>query len=233
MELYDVMRTAFSARQFTDEPVPDDILGRILENARFAPSGGNRQGAHVIVVRDPATKEAIGQLAIPAAKRYGAQVRGGENPWNTVFPTTVDRATIEATIPPPQLVETYGRAPVVLVVCIDLSVVASVDSELERIGVISGASIYPLVWNILLGLRNEGFGGALTTMPIMEEPRLQALLGMPAYVAVAAVFPMGRPIKQLTKLRRKAVPEFVTHERWIGVRQLRGFNRQNAKAPRP
>ena len=127
MELYDVMRTAFSARQFTDEPVPDELLARILEHARFAPSGGNRQGAHVIVVRDQATKDAIGKLAIPAAVHYSAQVQAGENPWNTIVPSLVDAATIAATPPPPALVETYGRAPVVLVVCVDLSVVASVD----------------------------------------------------------------------------------------------------------
>ena len=216
MELYDVMRTAFTARQFTDDPVPDAVLGRILENARFAPSGGNRQGAHVIIVRDGPAKRAIGQLAIPAAKRYSAQIRAGESPWNTVTPTAVDQATIDATTPPPPLVETYARAPVVLVVCVDLSVVASVDSDLDRVGVISGASIYPFVWNILLAARNEGYGGALTTMPIKEEPRLQALLGIPKHVAVAALLPMGRPVKQLTKLRRKSVAEFVTHERWDG-----------------
>jgi nitroreductase len=216
MELYDVMRTAFAARQFTDEPVPDTVLGRVLENARFAPSGGNRQGGHVIVVRNGATKEAIGQLAIPAAKRYSAQMRAGENPWNTVIPTTVDQATIEATVPPASLVETYRHAPVVLVVCVDLAVVASVDSGLDRIGIVGGASIYPLVWNILLALRNEGYGGALTTMPIKEEPRLQALLGIPDHVAIAAVIPMGRPVKQLTRLRRRPVAEFATQERWDG-----------------
>ena len=216
MELYEVMRTAFSAREFRDEAVPDEVLIRILENARFAPSGGNRQGGHVIVVRDAATKAAIGELAAPAAKRYAAQVAAGESPWNTIVPPGVSAATIAATQAPAGLVKTYERAPVVLVVCVDLRVVASVDSELERVGVISGASIYPLVWNILLAARNEGYGGALTTMPIGEERRLQALLGIPEYVAVAAVLPLGRPVTQLTKLRRKPVSDFVVRERWGG-----------------
>ena len=218
MELYEVMRTAFSAREFRDEAVPDEVLVRILENARFAPSGGNRQGGHVIVVRDAATKAAIGELAAPAAKRYAAQVAAGESPWNTIVPPGVSAATIAATQAPAGLVKTYERAPVVLVVCVDLRVVASVDSELERVGVISGASIYPLVWNILLAARNEGYGGALTTMPIGEERRLQALLGIPEYVAVAAVLPLGRPVTQLTKLRRKPVSDFVVRERWGGER---------------
>ena len=89
MELYDVMRTTFAARQFTADPVPDALLHRILDHARFAPSGGNRQGGRVIVVRDPATKDALAALSAPAAKRYTAQVQAGESPWNTIDPTAV------------------------------------------------------------------------------------------------------------------------------------------------
>src|SRR5262245_30071101 len=158
MELYDVMRTTFSAREFTDDPVRDDVLVRILENARFAPSGGNRQGGRVIVVRDQATKERIADLAGTAARRYAAQLAAGESPWNTVPTSRLDAATIAATPVPPVLHEPYRRAPVLLVVCVDLRLVASIDMELDRIGIASGASIYPLAWNILLAARAEGYG---------------------------------------------------------------------------
>ena len=80
MELREVLRTTFSAREFTDEPLPDSALREMLELARFAPSGGNRQGARVIVVRDAAAKARIAELAAPAAKRYMAQSRAGESP---------------------------------------------------------------------------------------------------------------------------------------------------------
>jgi nitroreductase len=216
MELYEAMRTAFSAREFTDDPVPDQVLRRILENARFAPSGGNRQGGRVIVVRDQATKDRIADLAGTAARRYAAQVAAGESPWNTVTVSKVDDATVAATPVPPTLHEPYRRAPVLLVVCLDLRVVASIDKELGRIGIASGASIYPLAWNILLAARNEGYGGTLTTMPIAEEPAMRELLGIPEYGAVCAVIPLGKPVKQLTKLRRKRVEDFVTRERWDG-----------------
>ena len=59
MDLSDVMRTTGAVRRFTDDPLPDEVLERILDNARFAPSGGNRQGTHVIVVRDPQTRERL------------------------------------------------------------------------------------------------------------------------------------------------------------------------------
>ena len=86
MELDEAMRTTFACRDFTDDPVPDETIYKLLEVARFAPSGGNRQGNRVIVVRDPATRARLAELAEPAAKRYAAQVKRGESPWNTVHP---------------------------------------------------------------------------------------------------------------------------------------------------
>ena len=217
MELYDVMRTTFSAREFTDDPLTDATLYAILDNARFAPSGGNRQGWHVIVVRDQATRQALAALTAPAAKRYAAQLAAGESPWNTIETTSVDAATIERTPAPARLTEPFLKAPVVLVVGVDLKVVASLDQNLQRIGVISGASIYPFAWNILLAARHEGYAGTITTLTVDQEPQLQELLGIPSHVAVCAVMPLGKPVKQLSKLRRKPVQEFATRERWDGT----------------
>ncbi len=217
MDLHEAMRTTFAARDFTADPVPDAALFRILDAARFAPSGGNRQGWRVIVVRDAGTKAKLAELTAPAAKRYAAQQQRGENPWNTIDPPGVDAKTIEATVPPTRLTDSMLNAPVVLVICVDLKVVASTDQNLERVGVVSGASIYPFAWNVLLAGRQEGYGGTITTLAIAEEPKLQALLGLPAHVAVAAVMPMGRPARLLTKLKRKAVSEFAMRERWGGA----------------
>jgi nitroreductase len=214
MDLYLAMRTAFSAREFTDELVPDEVIERVLDHARFAPSGGNRQGWHIIVVREPATKLAIAELAIPAAKRYMAQVRAGEGPWSSLYPPTPTTAEIEAAPVSPTLINPTRDAPVLLVVCVDLGLVASIDQDLDRVGVASGASIYPFAWNILLGFRNEGYGGVLTTMPIAMEPQLKELLGLPENIAVAAVMPVGRPRHRLTRLSRKPVSEFLHNERW-------------------
>lgn len=216
MELYDVMRTTFAAREFTGEPLSDKVLDRILENARFAPSGGKRQAGHVIVVRDQQTREGLIAAAQPGARRYFAQIMAGESPWNPVTPTQVDQETIDATTVPASVAETLRTASVVLVVCVDLRLVAATDQELNRVGVISGASVYPLAWNILLAARAEGFGGTLTTMAVAQEPKVRELLGIPETYAVAAVLPIGKPIKQLTRLRRNAIEEFVTLERFDG-----------------
>ena len=85
-----------------------------------------------------------------------------------------------------------------------------------RAGVISGASIYPFVWNILMAARHEGFGGTITTLAAAAESEVQALFNIPTEFAVAAVIPLGRPVKQLTKLKRLPVEEMVTREQFDG-----------------
>jgi nitroreductase len=84
IELYDVMRTTFAVREFTDDPLPDPVLYRVLDNARFAPSGGNRQGTHIVAVRDAALRERLAGLTDPGARRYFAQAAAGESPWTPI-----------------------------------------------------------------------------------------------------------------------------------------------------
>jgi nitroreductase len=216
MDLYDVMRTTPAVREFTDEPLPDQTLHRILDHARFAPSGGNRQGVRIIVVRDQQTRERLAELNEPAVRRYVAQIKAGQSPWNSLEPPIPTDEEIAATDVPESFTKPVLTAGAVLVVCVDLGVVASTDQLLDRVGVISGASVYPMVWNILLAARNEGFGGTITTMAAAEEPAVRGLLGIPDEYAVAALLPIGKPVKQLTKLRRNEVEEFVTRETFDG-----------------
>jgi nitroreductase len=68
----------------------------------------------------------------------------------------------------------------------------------------------------LLAARNEGYGGNLTTMVIPEEPGLQALLGIPETYAVAAVLPLGKPARQVSKLTRRPVSDLAVRERFDG-----------------
>ncbi len=216
MDLFEAMRTTFACRDFTADPVSDATLYEIFENARFAPSGGNRQGNKAIIIRDAATKAELSKLSEPGARRYIAQVKAGESPWNTVHPTRVTDADIAATPAPAVLTRPFIAAPVVIVFTVDLGLVASLDQFLDRVGVISGGSVYPFIWNVLLAARAAGLGGTITTLAVAQEARIRDLLGIPENHAVAAVMPLGRPAKQLTKLKRNPVEEIVTLERFDG-----------------
>ena len=219
MDLYEVMRTTPAVREFTGDPIPDDVLMRILDHARFAPSGGNRQGAHLVLVRDHHIRVLnadSGELNKPAVRRYVAQIKAGQSPWNALEPPAPSQDEIDATDVPAQFTEPVLRAAVVVVVLVDLGVVAAMDQDLERVGIVGGASVYPLVWNVLLAARNEGFGGTITTMASAEEAGVRELLGVPERYAVAAVLPLGKPVRQLTRLKRQPIEEFVTWDRYDG-----------------
>jgi nitroreductase len=216
MDLYEVMRTTAAVREFTDDPLPDDVLHTILDNARFAPSGGNRQGTRIVIVRDTATRERLVEITKPGARRYHAQRHAGETPWSAYAESRVTDEEVDRTPVPATVIEPVRKAAVVLVVCVDLRAVAALDKDLDRVGMVAGASVYPFVWNVLLAARNEGFGGTITTMAVAEEPALKELLGIPDPYAVAAVVPLGKPVKQLTKLTRAEVGELTHLEHWKG-----------------
>ena len=109
MELYDVMRTTFACREFTGEPVPDSVLHRIIDNARFAPSGGNRQGWRIINITDPAKKDRLAYLSLATATRYLLQMKAGESPLNTIHPSAVtDDQVMQAEAPEWLVAHTYA-----------------------------------------------------------------------------------------------------------------------------
>ena len=211
------MRTTLACREFTGEPVPLDVLHRILDKARFAPSGGNRQCCRIINISDASLKNQLADLSIPTATRYLLEVQAGENPLNTVQASAISDQQVSQSESPDWLVAHIRHAPTLLVITVDLSLVASMDKDLERIGLVSGGSIYPLAWNILLAARNEGYGGTMTTWGVAAEPAVQKLLNIPSSWAVAAIMPLGKPVKQLTRLKRKPVSEILFTDRWDGA----------------
>ncbi|MEH6571514.1 MAG: nitroreductase family protein, partial [Halioglobus sp.] len=172
------------------------------------------QGWRIINVADTAKKERIAQLSLPTATRYLLEKQAEENPLNTINPSAITNEQVAQAEAPEWLVAHIHNAPTLLVVTVDLSLIASMDKDLDRIGLISGGSIYPLAWNILLAARNEGYGGTMTTWGVGEEPEIQALLDIPPHWAVATIMPLGKPVKQLTKLKRKPVEDILFTDSW-------------------
>jgi nitroreductase len=208
MELYEAMRSTFAARHYLDEQIPDEVLFRMLDNARFAPSGGNRQGWRLLVIKNKDIRRQLKGILEPTIKQYKTQAMNGETPFCSIGVSSVTSEAIDKMSPSFPLVDEIEDAPVLLVICVDLSLVTSFDKDLDRVGVISGASIYPFAWNILLAARNEGLGGVLTTFLAHQEEAVKSLLDVPKNYAVAALLGIGKPVKQLTKLKRYPVASF-------------------------
>ncbi|MBO0730514.1 MAG: nitroreductase family protein [Acidimicrobiaceae bacterium] len=227
MDLRTAMRTTPATRVFTSDPVPDNVVYEILDDARFAPNGGNRQAWHVIVVRDAATKRRIAELYELGTREYAAHAEAGLVPFvasealerqrfGEPYHAAVDLDAARQVPSANGVPEYMANAPVLLVLTIDLSAIPAVDTGLERLSIAGGASIYPFAHNILLAARARGYGGHITTLLARQEPELRSLLHIPPEQALATMLPIGRPEKEITRLRRLPVEAFVTKERADG-----------------
>jgi nitroreductase len=216
-DLRTALRTTASVRDFLPDPVDDQTLARVLDTARFAPSGGNRQGWHVVVVQDPATRRAVRDLYLPGWYEYLAMAGAGLTPWAPV----TDREREAAAVATAQPIETgfadhLDEVPVLLVLFADLRALAAVDRDGDRFTFAVGASVYPFAWNLLLAARLEGLAGVITTMCIKREHEMKALFDAPDEYALAAVIAMGKPVKQPTLLRRAPIESFTTVDSLTG-----------------
>lgn len=221
MDFSTVIRTTGAHRDFVDEDVPDEALHQMLEAARFAPSGGNRQGWRVIVVRDPSARRRLRELYQLSWREYVAHVvedqvpfaPGPDRRWRE---PAVDLEAACAIERPNDFADHLDQVPVLLLVVVDLTALAVLDNGLDRQSIVGGGSVYPFVHNVMLAARAQGYGGVMTTAICRQEEAVRELFGIPDPWAVASLVALGRPVKQLTRLRRQPVEEFTVVDRFDG-----------------
>ena len=190
MGLYEAMRTLRAVRRLRPDPIPDDVLRRVLEAATWAPTGGNRQPWRIIVVKDPVRKKRLGEL-------YGQSWAAYIKRYRTLPPDTPqavreksDRVVRAGTY----LATHFHEIPVIAIFCFDPTQLAVTDAKLDRVSVVGGGSIYPAVENLLLACRAEGLGCVLTTLLCESEPEIRQMLAIPQPWATAAAIPIGYPV---------------------------------------
>ena len=212
MDLYQTMRNAPATRRFRSEPVAREVLLRVLDAARFAPSGGNRQGWRVIAVEEARTRRALRDLYWPHWRAYLEYTGAAQMLAN---PDDHDPARIRALRQADAFADRLHEVPLHLVVCVRIADLAITDAELDRPSIVGGASVYPFVQNILLALRAEGLGASLTTLLIPAEPEVKRLLSIPDEIAVAAYVAVGHRADPWPQaLTRRPVADFAFSERY-------------------
>jgi len=224
MELRQAMTTTPATREFSDEPLPDATLYHILDAARFAPNGGNRQAWHVTVVRDQQARDRLADLWELAQREDHAFYNAGLVPfvaseayWRnppggpSVQPIDLEEARrtplegARGTTP-----ATIRAASVLLAVTLDLTKVTAMDSGLGRFSICGGGSVYPFAHNVLLAARDAGYGGVITTVLVRREQEVKEMLRIPEDHVLACTIPLGKPKRQVTRLRRNRVEDFTT-----------------------
>src|SRR5690349_9651638 len=201
MELTEAMRTTGTCRYFRPDPVPDDVLRAAFDVARFGPQGGNRQPVRWVVVRDAATKQALADLYLPPWKAYLAGIGTGE-----VSVGALPKAVRDAD----WFADHLAEVPAIVVCCAEVAGLHPTDTELGRLSVVGGGSIYPTVQNLCLALRDQGVGTAFTTLLCLSEPHVRELLAIPDGFLTACHIAVGYPERPFpTALTRTPVEEIV------------------------
>jgi nitroreductase len=211
IDLFEAMSTLRAVRRLRTDPIPDDLLRKVLTAATWAPSGGNRQPWRFVVLRDPAKKKALRDLYLPHWTTYETAHRPAleklPEPDRSRMGRNYDTAR--------HLAEHFHEAPVIVVVCVHLPDLAITDAKLDRPSVVGGGSIYPAVQNLLLACRALGLGATLTTLLCTEEPKVRELLGIPPSFVTAAHVPIGYPEgRGHGPLSRKPVEKVAFLDRW-------------------
>ena len=191
-DLYEMMSTLRAVRRLRPDPIPADVLDRVLQAACWAPTGGNTQPWRVVVVRSAERKAALAALYAPEWQKYADFSRRRATKTNLAGD---ELAKLERTVDAGNyLADNMAEAPAILMFIADPAMMAITDRNLDRVSMVGGASVYTAVQNAMLACRAEGLGCTLTTLHCLREPEVKAALGIPDGWATLAMVPIGYPV---------------------------------------
>lgn len=189
-ELYETMSTLRAVRKLRTDPIPDDVIERVLQAACWAPTGGNTQPWRVVVATSPEVKQSLQAIYEPEWNRYkpGFLKRVSGLPAEQLAQWERVAAAGD------HLAQHLAEAPAILVFCADPSMMAITDAGLDRISMVGGGSVYPAVQNAMLACVEEGLGCTLTTLHCLREDEVKEALDVPDGWATVAMIPIGYPV---------------------------------------
>ncbi len=218
--LFEAMYTARSLRHFKPDPVPQELITKVIDAAIRASSGGNTQHWTFIVVRDAEKRRRIAAIYRKASDYASTNYAARPKPDHLT-----DAQYAQFLANSGYLWDHMADAPAILVPCLarrELPERASLPEvvqaryadHLANVQRISGSSIYPAIQNIILACRGLGLGTVITTNHILYEPEVKAVLGIPDAVATFALMPIGFPTRKYGPLTRKPVSEVTYADSW-------------------
>jgi len=199
-DVFDIMHSTRAMRRLKPDPVPDDLIAKVLRAGASAANGGNTQKWRFLVVKDPAIKQAVQRWYKKAydeviGPRYASSA---PPPGTDAAKYARQHAAVE------YLTEHFHEAPVWIVACLD-------DPKPTRM---SGASVYPAVQNMLLACRALGLGSTLTTRHMLYAEEADKALGLPPGVQSYAILPIGYPLGKFGPVGRGPLEAITYLDRW-------------------
>ncbi len=201
-DVFETMQNMRAMRRLRPDPVPDELIRKILEAGQCAPNGGNTQRWRFLVIKDRAIKQRVQAYY----KRAFDEVVGPRYLSSTP-PPGVSRAQYDRQHAAVEyLTDHFHEAPVWIVACLEEGTATPTRW--------SGASIYPAVQNMLLAARALGLGCTLTTRHLLFEKESEAALGLPPGVHSYAILPIGYPMGNFGPVGRGPLADIVYQDRW-------------------
>jgi nitroreductase len=201
-DIFDIMHTMRAMRRLKPDPVPDELVVKILQAGLHAPNGGNSQTWKFLVIKDVEIKKKVQVFYKRALDEFvGPRYASSAPP-----PGATKDGYHRQHMAVEYLTEHYHEAPIWIVPCIDHG-----DGEPDRA---SGASIYPAVQNMLLAARALGLGATLTTRHLRFEKESEAAMGLPDGVHSYAILPIGYPMGNFGPVGRGDLRDFVYQDAW-------------------
>ena len=203
MDVFEALYTTRAMRRVKEDPIPDDVIKSIMDTAIRAPSGSNRQDWKFLIVTDKKTKEELADIYRETWDYYvksfysNSEDLGASNLKNKEEVETVKRISNSAG----WLAENYHKVP--------LLVLAFSRNDP------TGSSIYPAIWNLMLGARGHGVGTCLTTVMNFKTEDVYKVLNVPndkgwtLNATITAGYPLGKwgvaarkPVEEVTYLNK-------------------------------
>lgn len=200
-ELFAIIETTRAMRRLKADPVPDDLIVRILSAGQSAASGGNTQRWRFLVIKDPETKKRVAVCY----KRAFDEVVGPRYRTSTPPPGVSAERYRRQHAAVEYLTDHFAEAPVWIVACLE-------DGPNPTRS--SGSSIYPAVQNMLLAARALGLGATLTTRHLLYEKESEEALGIPAGFHSYAILPIGYPMGRFGPVGRGPLADVVYLDHW-------------------
>ena len=215
--LFEAIYSARSLRRFKPDPVPDEVIAKVLDAAIRAPSGSNQQTWEFVIVKDPAQRKKLGEVY----RKGGAIMRSLYA--DRVKPAHMSEDAYQRLLASATyLIDHMADAPVLLLACLRQAAPSATPPKLppeaaaamRRQARISGSSIYPAVQNVILACRGLGLGTVLTTVHTFFEDEVKEILGLPPEVKTYALMPIGYPQGKFGPIKRRPVSEVAHLDRY-------------------
>jgi nitroreductase len=207
LDLYEAMSTQRAVRRLKPDPIPEEVLQRVLTAAMWAPTGGNVQPFRLLAVSDSTKLSTIQTLYQQEWSEYTKAMRAAGDQ----LPEARQRMMRAGDY----LAAHMSEVPVLMVVCFNSALMAITDAGLNRPSIVGGGSVYTAVQNLMLACRAEGLGCVLTTLLCFREQEMKSLLGIPEEWGTCAAVPIGYPVlKGYGPIARRPAGKMVFQDTW-------------------